>query len=623
MKFLRRKNKKEGSNKIVDLESFKNSQEGSSDDVLAFDSGSVISGVGLSESNDTPSKVLTTPSKSNSRDRSQSSDHDMLQTSPYLVGSPTNASKGGRSRFSLNRSPTKKNSPAIKMVTSSVDSLSINGCLSEESVEKPKAEEPTESKEESKAKSVNYDESPTLLYKFIEYKEWEEAILRCEQVPDEASTWVYRNVESAGDNTDMQDEEKQPTTVKWRMLPIHIAIVFKAPLNVVSALLKAYPNGINEVDDRKMLPIHLCCRAMTHLDVAKHLVFENIDTLTKTDYKGRTPIDLLKEYRQDPKKHKNSNSIILDTKNRDLLIKMIGERLGLSDHDLNITNTLSEETTISMAKEKYNYELYEKRDDNKDYIERTPKVEKIEMKEADYDTSPTILIKLIERKMWEQAITRCEDHPDEAAIWMCRRKETKEDKNSNEDVRWKILPIHSAIVLHAPTNLVEALVDAYPAGLRCGDDRGMLPLHMAFRLGSSLETTTVLVDAYPDALKKKDAKNHTPLHILKAYKRKYERATKSGQELTSDLDRNRKKLIRFYLGARKYGDDDDMTLARYNSEEEDSDEESALFGDDTEEDEAYDTLLYPGVIEDFGRLVKTGILTLPTLFRETLSCNKL
>jgi hypothetical protein len=627
MKFLRRKNKKQGSNKIVDLDSFKNSQEGSSDDVLAFDSGSVISGICLSESNDTPSKVQTTPSKSNSRDRSQSGDQGKLQTSPYLVGSPMNTSKGGQKRFSLNRSPSKKNSPAIKMATPSVDSLSVNGCLSEESVEKPKTEEETketeETKEESKVKSVNYDVSPTLLYKFIEYKEWEEAILRCEQVPDEASTWVCRYVESLDDNKDLQDEEKQPTTVKWRMLPIHVAIVFKAPLNVVSALLKAYPNGINEVDDRKMLPIHLCCRAMTHLDVAQRLVLENDDTLTKTDYKGRTPIDLLKEYRQDPKTHKNPNSIILDTKNRDVLIKMIGERLGLTDLDLDITKTVSEETTISMAKEKYNYELNEKGDTKKDYIERTPKVEKFEVKEADYDTAPTILIKLIERKMWEQAITRCEDHPDEAAIWMCRRKETKEDKNSNEDVRWKILPIHSAIVLNAPTSVVEALVDAYPAGLRYGDDRGMLPLHMAFRLGSSLETTTVLVDAYPDALKKKDAKNHTPLHILKAYKRKYERATKSGQELTSDLDRNKKKLIRFYLGARKYGDDDDMTLAQYNSEEEDegSDEESALFGD--EEDEAYDTLLYPGVIEDFGRLVKTGILTLPTLFRETLSCNKL
>jgi hypothetical protein len=398
------------------------------------------------------------------------------------------------------------------------------------------------------------------------------------------------------------------------MLPIHIAIVFRAPLNVISALLKAYPNGINETDDRKMLPIHLCCRSMTHLDVAKRLVLENTDTLTKTDYKGRTPFDILTEYRPDPKKHNS------DVKDRNLLIKIIGERLGLSDLDQYITKSPSAETTISSAKE-YDFRLDENGATKQGYIERTPKTEKVEVKEADYDKSPTVLIKLIEKNMWEQAISRCEDYPNEAAIWMCRRQEKAEGEQ--QDVRWKILPIHSAIVLHAPTNLIEALVDAYPAGLRCGDDRDMLPLHMAFRLGASLETTTVLVDAYPEGLKTKDAKNHTPLQILKAYKKKYERASKSDQEFSSDLDKNRKRLIRFYLGARKYGDDDDMTLAQYNSEEEEDSEESddddSLFDD--AEDEAYDNLFYPGVIQDFGRLVKTGIMTLPDLFRNTLSCN--
>jgi ankyrin repeat protein len=627
MKFLRRKNKKQGPNKIIDLESFKNSQESSSDEVLAFDSGSVVSGIYMSESNDTQSNTKVTSLKSPSREEfSQTLNVGKLQSSPYLKGSPMNASKGEQKRSFFNRSPSKKSSPAMKMAASSVDSLSINGCLSAEIAEKTKEamEQVIEKDEESKPKSVNYDVNPTVLYKFIEYEEWDEAISRCEEEPDEARTWVYRYVDYADDDTEVQPEEKKPMAVKWRMLPIHIAIVFKAPLNVVSALLKAYPNGINEPDDRKMLPIHLCCRAMTHLDVAQRLVLDNTDNLTKTDYKGRTPFDLLTEYRPDPKQHKRNTSALSDIKDRDVLIKMIGERLGIPDLDLYITKSLSVETTISSAEEKYNYELDKKVDTKKDYIERTPKNEKVEVKEADYDTNPTVLIKLIEKKMWEQAISRCEDHPGEAAIWMCRRKEKEEDVNSNQDVRWKILPIHSAIVLHAPTNVVEALVDAYPAGLRCGDDRNMLPLHMAFRLGSSLETTTVLVDAYPEALKKKDAKNHTPLHILKAYKKKYERLSNSGQELTSDLDANRKRLIRFYLGARKYGDDDDMTLAEYNSEEEeeeeDSDEGDSFFDDDGEDD-AYDSLLYPGVIEDFGRLVKTGILTLPSLFRKTLSCN--
>ena len=614
MKFLRRRNQKKGPNKIVDLENFQNSIEISSDELVANESGSVISGICMSDSNDSPSKTHVTSPKRASLESSQSRDKDKLQSSPYLTGSPMNSSKSEKKRFIFNRSPAKKSVSAIKLSAASVDSLSVNGCLSEESPEKQKeAEGSTQKKEQAITKSVNYDVNPTVLYKLIEYKDWEEAISRCEQEPDEASTWVYRYVDHADDNTDVQQDEKQPMPVKWRMLPIHIAIVFRAPLSVISALLKAYPNGINETDDRKMLPIHLCCRSMTHLDVAKRLVLENTDTLTKTDYKGRTPFDILTEYRPDSKKHNS------DVKDRNVLIKMIGERLGLSDLDQYITKSPSAETTISSGEE-YDFRLDENGTTKKRYIERTVKMEKVEAKEADYDKSPTVLIKLIEKNMWEQAISRCEDYPNEAAIWMCRRQEKAEGEN--QDVRWKILPIHSAIVLHAPTNLIEALVDAYPAGLRCGDDRDMLPLHMAFRLGASLETTTVLVDAYPEGLKTKDAKNHTPLQILKAYKKKYERASKSDQEFSTDLDKNRKRLIRFYLGARKYGDDDDMTLAQYNSEEEgdseESDEDDSLFDD--AEDEAYDNLFYPGVIHDFGRLVKTGIMTLPDLFRNTLSC---
>ena len=75
---------------------------------------------------------------------------------------------------------------------------------------------------------------------------------------------------------------------------------------------------------------------------------------------------------------------------------------------------------------------------------------------------------------------------------------------------------------------------------------------MVFLLGASPETASVLVDAYLDALGVKYRKGHTSHHVLKAYHRTHEKGKKKGKHLSSDIDRNRKDLIHFYIGNRKY-----------------------------------------------------------------------
>lgn len=435
-------------------------------------------------------------------------------------------------------------------------------------------------------KEVDYDVSPTLLYKFIEQREWEEALERCKVAPEEASTWVVRH-EWKNKNADecIDYENDTDKVVRWRMLPIHSAIIFKGPLELVKAVLEAYPEGIHGPDDRKMLPIHLCCRHITNMDVAKYLITTDKESLTRSDYKGRTPFMILKELRyKDPRKNKNKEKLTDEEKmNLDELIKMI-EDLKIIQRS-NIDN---------------------------------------DSREVDYDMTPTVLIKLIERKMWKQAINRCEDYPDEAATWMCRLQEIKEQDGGLKDVKWKILPIHSAIILHSPVEVIETLIDAYPQGLRKGDDRKMLPLHMAFRIGASLDVTAVLVDAYPDALKKRDIKGHTPIHILKAYERKYEKEKRLGndnKDKDTFADKNRKRLIKFYLRARKYGDDDDETLAPYDSEgdsSDNSDDDSTIFLDD--DDDEHDGLFYGNMLNDIGAMAVKGLTALPGIVRDTFTC---
>ena len=500
-----------------------------------------------------------------------------------------------------------------------------------------------EKEESTKISYVNYDVNPTLLYKFIEYKDWDEVLNRIRDAPEEINIWVYRleQYDPDDDNDELSLVVPDDSEIRWKMLPIHVAIIFNAPIKVVMALHKASPKSLSQRDDRKMLPIHLACRVVSNLSVAQFLIYKNADSLEAMDYKGRKPLDILKEYGI---KELNSGDK-RSAKNRAKLIQLMEEKLNLKKKDVAKSEAKNVEEDVDEDEE--NEEEEDEEEDNDDdedddedededdddktdvqdkenirvatksmKIQRTEPVEPTN--EVNYDTYPTVLIKLIERKLWEQTITRCNEVPQEAATWMSRLQEVKDKKNGKEsEVRWRILPIHSAIVLHAPVEVIEALVEAYPKGLQQGDDREMLPLHMAFRLGSSPETAAVLVDAYPEALKKKDSRGHTPLHILKAYRRKYIRDRENGKKSVSEMDANRKKLIKFYLGGRRYGESTDESQVRTFDSDSDSDYDSDDSDYDSDDDEP---LFYKEMFNDFAKLTTKGISSFPNIMRDTLVC---
>mmetsp|Transcript_30268 Transcript_30268/g.35222 ORF Transcript_30268/g.35222 Transcript_30268/m.35222 type:complete len:655 (-) Transcript_30268:295-2259(-) len=458
-----------------------------------------------------------------------------------------------------------------------------------------------ESNDSNAGKEVNYDVSPTPLYKFIEGKEWNEALKRCNDTPEEAKVWVYRLEENQSNEENTVQGTEKPN-IRWRMLPIHVAVIFNAPIKLITGLYEANPDGIELPDDRKMLPLHLACRVVSNVNVAQFFIFKSQSSLHATDYKGRTPLDILKQYRDSANGTDEANDKKAN-KNREALTRLIEEKIR--------SNEKKEIASKSSARSK----KLQRAEPTESSTEPTA--------ELDYDEYPTVLIQLIEKKMWEQAITRCVEVPQEASTWMCRLQEIKNKRDEKNDVRWKILPIHSAIVLHAPVEVIEALVEAYPQGLRKGDDRRMLPLHMAFRLGSSPETAAVLVDAYPTALRKKDSRGHTPLHILKAYRRKYMKEHESGKKKsTTEMDSNRKKLIKFYLGGRRYGmvdEDSGDRLRKYDSDS-NSDDDDSSDDDSYCESDAEEGLFYTDMFSDIGKLTYRGISSFPIIMRDTLAC---
>ncbi|GKY91889.1 hypothetical protein MPSEU_000160500 [Mayamaea pseudoterrestris] len=133
------------------------------------------------------------------------------------------------------------------------------------------------------------------------------------------------------------------------------------------------------------------------------------------------------------------------------------------------------------------------------------------MLECDYDVRPTILYKCIQNKAWQRCIQILNhpDHATQASVWVVRKESN--DK-TNGKLRWRLLPLHAALIFQAPFHVIEALLEAYPEAAAAKDDQGMLPLHLALR-NRPVQWVSVeeLLAAYPAGVYVQDRKGRTPL----------------------------------------------------------------------------------------------------------------
>ena len=141
---------------------------------------------------------------------------------------------------------------------------------------------------------VNYEYDridDTALFKLIEAKDWQQALLRLQSHPEEASTWIYRR--------DPLDRRK----ILWRMLPIHRACYpvhiydadekklvcgIVASTAIFEELLRIYPESAEMKDDEGKLPLHQCCRNGAPLHLIQSLLETYPNGISNLDGKGRT-----------------------------------------------------------------------------------------------------------------------------------------------------------------------------------------------------------------------------------------------------------------------------------------------------------------------------------------------
>jgi hypothetical protein len=129
------------------------------------------------------------------------------------------------------------------------------------------------------AKVVDHNKSPSVLYNLMQVKDWVAVMATIEQDPDLAFTWIRKT-------------DNDSDAVKWCLLPIHAAVILKAPFTIISKLLTIHPESGLSKTDHGMVPLHLALRHGSSESVLYELLSACPEAVDAKDDKGRTPLAL-------------------------------------------------------------------------------------------------------------------------------------------------------------------------------------------------------------------------------------------------------------------------------------------------------------------------------------------
>lgn len=153
--------------------------------------------------------------------------------------------------------------------------------------------------QEGKILECDYDSKCTNLYKSIEAKKWDEIIYFLETGKWYFDTSVFTSI-FFGPGPDPRFVESRTWvtaldemgSVRWCQLPLHAAITFQAPFDVVKKLIEAYPESVRCADDQDMLPLHYAFRFGSEDKVLAYVLEEFPQAVKKKALRDRLPLDM-------------------------------------------------------------------------------------------------------------------------------------------------------------------------------------------------------------------------------------------------------------------------------------------------------------------------------------------
>jgi len=129
-----------------------------------------------------------------------------------------------------------------------------------------------------------------------------------------------------------------------------------------------------------------------------------------------------------------------------------------------------------------------------------------ERQEVSY-ANVTKLFRCIEEKSWSLVLSRLKKNPLEAQTWIVL-------KGADGGLTWRRLPIHEACMRSPPSEVIDALLLAYPSSASIADNTRRLAIHHACANETAAEIFNVLLIAYPDSIENEDMWFNTPRAIL-------------------------------------------------------------------------------------------------------------
>lgn len=359
----------------------------------------------------------------------------------------------------------------------------------------------------------------TGLFQLVEDQDWDDAILQVEAFPEEAKLWIVGKSNKS----------------KYRRLPIHEAIIRKAPFNVIQCLLSAYPEAAGEPDDGGRLPIHHAAFYGAPVEALKALVMLYPESLNDVDKKGVKPLDLFMEgyggftdetldfFSKGSKFYATlaSEQQQADRDQKELLsAESNGKNINASEpnnaQSINVTTEKVDQTTwIGTPMQKWLDEDFVTEDSTlvRAYIqpfeETTFLQEKCFISKEPIVNGMTGLFQLIEDQDWEDAMLQAQVYPEESKVWVG-------SKSSKANAKRLRLPLHEATLRRAPYEVIECLIAVNPGAAKEVDESGSLPIHHAANHCSDIEALVRLARIFPGSLEVLNKRGLTPLDLFVA-----------------------------------------------------------------------------------------------------------
>jgi len=120
--------------------------------------------------------------------------------------------------------------------------------------------------------------SPTSLSKAIMNDRWDQAIAIARSNPEKAKVWGWRQGFFEGQDSNV--------------LPLHECLVGNGPVDLVHALITAYPKGVRQQESSyQRLPLHCACRKNANPRVVQLLLEADAKAALVADSLGRLPCE--------------------------------------------------------------------------------------------------------------------------------------------------------------------------------------------------------------------------------------------------------------------------------------------------------------------------------------------